>query len=74
MEISCKEKKKSFVFRHCPILRLLLLRFLLRSLIMEPDLPSLSRDQYTYLYGNQRKNDNSSKMKKHSSEVTDPFQ
>lgn len=41
---------------------------------MEPDLPSLSRDQYTYLYGNQRKNDNSSKMKKHSSEVTDPFQ
>lgn len=69
MEISCKEKKK-FVFRHCPILRLLLLR----SLIMGPDLPSLSRDQYTYLYGNQRKNDNSSKMKKHSSEVTDPFQ
>jgi len=55
-------KKRSFVFRHCLILRLLLLR----SFVMGPDSLFLSRDQYVYLYGNQGKN---SKMKKQSSEV-----
>lgn len=40
---------------------------------MGPDSPFRSRDQYMYLYGNQRKKDNASKTKKHSSEVTDPF-
>lgn len=66
------QEKEINIFRCCLILRLPLLQFLLKSVIMGPGSPFLSRDQY--LYDSQRKKENCSKMRKKPSQVTDPFQ